>query len=69
MKIVRRLAGGPCGAADDCAEVSELEDGSGLARGYKLDVAARATLAMPDNEDAIVLPPAVMEELRRALKG
>lgn len=69
MKIVRRLAGGACGAADDCPEVSELQDGSGFVRGYKLDAATRATLAMPANEDAVVLPPTVMEELRRALKG
>lgn len=64
MKIVRSLAK-HCGAADDCPEVYELEDGSLLMRGYRPDAATRAQLNLPGNEDLVVVPAALL----RAMKG
>ncbi len=66
MKITRSLAGGqcnPCGASDDCPEVYELEDGSGLVRGYKPDAETRAQLTLPGNEDLVILPAAALQAL------
>lgn len=64
MKIVRSVASAHCGGALDCPEVYELEDGSYLMRGYKPDAATRAQLNLPGNEDLVVLPAAIVQQLR-----
>lgn len=68
MKIVRTIAN-PCGAAPDCPELHETDDGGGIARGYKIPAHIRAQLSMPGNEDAVYLPPNMMAAMRAALGG
>lgn len=36
MKIIKTIAEDPCGAAPDCPEFLETDDGGGIARGYKV---------------------------------
>jgi hypothetical protein len=69
MKIVRTIAEGPCGAMPDCPEFHETDDGGGIARGYKIPANIRAQLSMPEHEDAVCLPPAMMSAIRGALGG
>jgi hypothetical protein len=67
MKIVRTIVEGACGAMPDCPELHETDDGGGIARGYKVPPNIRAQLSMPENEDAVYLPPAMMSAIRGAL--
>ena len=69
MKIIRTIAEDPCGAAPDCPEFLETDDGGGIARGYKVPDEVRACLAMPGHEDAVYWPPTMMTALRGALPG
>jgi hypothetical protein len=63
MKIVKSVAK-HCSGALDCPEIYELEDGTVLARGYKPDADTRSQLNLPDNEDIVVLPAAILQALR-----
>ena len=64
MKIVRTVVGA-CGSGPTCPEVHVLEDGRWLIRGYKLaNLAMREQLAMPHNEDAVLLPADIVRQIK-----
>lgn len=66
MKIVRSVAKNDlCADLLECPEIYELEDGSMLVRGWRIDADTAAQLSMPAHEDAVIVPASLLAALRK----